>query len=169
MCLLILATERLSQCKMGDTACMMSLVNNIAFKKLFNGLPELNMAPLDPLKADRLTIEQGGKSAVQIKLYFKNVTYSGLRHGQLTKFEGLGNEIDGSRFNLDIKIPVITQLAAYKINGQVLILPIQGVGQSNMTFINPVIKFRSVMKVVNKDGQDYMQINKARLQIETTR
>lgn len=154
---------------MGDTECMRSLVNNVVLKKLFNGLPELDMAPLDPLKADRLTIEQGGQSAVRIKLYFKNVTYQGLRHAQVSKFEGLGNEIDGSRFNFELRIPVVTQLGAYKINGQVLILPIQGTGQSNMTFINPIMKFRSVMKVINKDGQDYMQIDKARIHIETAR
>lgn len=154
---------------MGDTDCMLNIVNNIAFKKLFNGLPELNMAPLDPLKADRLTIEQGGQSPVRIKLYFKNVTYYGLKHAHFTKFEGLGNEIDGSRFNFDIKMPVVTQLGAYKINGQVLILPIQGTGHSNMTFINPSLKFRSVMKVINKDGQDYMQIDKARMHLETSR
>lgn len=147
----------------------MNLINNIAIKKLFNGLPELNMAPLDPLKADRLTIEQGGQSPVRIKLYFKNVTYYGMKNGEFTKLEGLGNEIDGSRFNFDIKLPVVTQLGAYKINGQVLILPIQGTGHSNMTFINPVMKFRSVMKVINKDGAEYMQIDKARIHIETSR
>ncbi|XP_063709323.1 uncharacterized protein LOC134837861 [Culicoides brevitarsis] len=162
-------TSSLPQCKRGDTKCIMDLINNVAFRKLYNGLPELGMASMDPLKADRLTIEQGGNSPVRIKLYFKDVIYNGLRNGQITKLEGFGDTIDKSRFNFEIKLPIVTQLGAYKINGQVLILPIQGTGQSNMTFVNPSMKFRSVLKVVNKNGQEYMQIEKAKINIETSR
>lgn len=81
------------------------------------------------------------------------------------KFEGPGEKLDGGRFNFDLEVPVITQIGAYKINGKVLVLPIQGTGRSNMTFDRPIMKLRATTKSMKRDNEEYMQIDKVKINI----
>lgn len=46
------------------------------FQKYRNGLPELGLAPLDPLRIDEMDIVQG-EGPVNIVLNFKNVDITG--------------------------------------------------------------------------------------------
>lgn len=164
----VLATNDVQQCKIGDNACAVVSANAI-FSKFAKGLPALGLPSIEPLKVEKLTIEQGGNSPITIKLYFKNLEYSGFSNAKMTKFEGPGDKIDGGRFNFDIQAPLIQQLGAYKINGKVLVLPIQGTGLSNMTFTNPTLKFRATTKSVMRDNEEYMQLDKVKINIAPTR
>lgn len=169
MILYFTATNKFKPCKMGDTTCIQNIINEIVLKTLPTGLKELNLVSFEPLHADKLAIENGGQSPVRIKLYFRDINYHGIGNGHIDNLIGLGKELNNTKFGFDLKVPKITQLGKYKINGQVLILPIQGEGESNMTFIKPVMKFRSFIKTFTKNGQEYMHIDRARINLSTTR
>lgn len=44
------------------------------------GEPKVAFSPIDPLKINRMTIKQGGKSPVNVEINFNNVELHGLRN-----------------------------------------------------------------------------------------
>lgn len=162
-------TLELQKCKVTNTDCMIKTINDQVLKNAANGIAELNLSPLEPLRVETLAIEQGGSSPVNIKLYFKNLAYNGFSNAKFVRLNGLKETVNGSRLNFDMHVPLVSQVGQYKITGSVLILPINGNGFSNMTFVDSMMKFRSTTKSVMKDGQEYLQIDKAKLKIDTSR
>lgn len=148
---------------------MVTVANDIILKQFSSGLPDIGLPSLDPLKVNRLTIEQGGKSPINIKLFFKNLQYQGLSKAKFTQITGFGEQIDNAKLTFEVLVPVVTQVGAYKINGKVLVLPIQGTGLSNMTLVNAVMKIRALTKPMMKDGEEYMQIEKLKVNINVAR
>lgn len=49
-------------------------------------------------------------------------------------FSGYGKDPKKSKFEFYGRIPRLTILGSYKLNGKVVILPVQGDGPANMTF-----------------------------------
>lgn len=140
---------------------------NTVIQKLPEGLEEINLSAIDPLFTERISIEQDGP--VSIKLYLRNVTIVGISKAKISNLVGLTDKIENTDLNFKISSPVMSQLASYKINGQVILLPIFGEGKSNFTFSNLVIKFTSKCKAIQKDGETYMQIGNAQANIEVSR
>uniref|UniRef100_A0A336LYW3 CSON008368 protein n=1 Tax=Culicoides sonorensis TaxID=179676 RepID=A0A336LYW3_CULSO len=159
----------LQKCKITDNECILNTINNQVLKNSANGISALNLSPLEPLRVETLSIEQGGSSPVNIKLYFKNLAYSGFSRAKMVKLNGLKENINDSKLNFDLHVPLVSQVGQYKITGSVLILPISGNGLSNMTFVESVMKFRSTTKSVMKGGEEYLQIDRAKLKIDTSR
>lgn len=124
----------------------------------------MGIPPFDPLSVEKLAIEQDGNSAVNVKLFFRDIAYEGF-----SKAKFLRIKTTDSKLNFDVQVPIVSQTGQYKITGSVLILPITGNGLSNMTFVDSVVKFRSTTKIVEKNGEEYLQIDKAKLRIDTGR
>lgn len=162
-------TLEFQKCKVTDTDCMMRTINTQLLKNAANGIPAINLAPLEPLRVETLAIEQGGASPVNIKLYFKNLAYNGFSTAKFLRLGGLKETVNGSKLNFDMHVPVVSQVGQYRIMGNVLILPISGNGMSNMTFVDSVMKFRSTTKSVMKNGEEYLQIDNAKIKLDTAR
>lgn len=50
--------------------------------------------------------------------------------------KGFTKDFDGKKIDITLKIPSTTLIGDYKLDGQVLILPIQGLGKCNLTLGN---------------------------------
>lgn len=95
-----------------------------------------------------------------------------------------------SKFEIEATVPRISLVGKYKINGKVLVLPIQGRGKSNLTLGNDTfttcvfvifiyitlvlsddvslrVKFKP--KIIEKNGKTYIQTEKFKLNFDTTR
>lgn len=83
-----------------------------------------------------MDLEQGGQSPVNIKLNFRNITFVGLSNAEVYKVSGFHQNPQGDKLDIRFKTPKITIAGPYKINGKVLILPIQGDGLCNLTLGN---------------------------------
>lgn len=66
-------------------------------------------------------------------------------------------------------VPKITINGKYKINGRVLVLPIQGDGKANLVFDNVNLIVRYKPRIVEKKGKTYIQTDKFVLDFNTTR
>lgn len=66
-------------------------------------------------------------------------------------------------------MPIVTLQGDYKINGRVLVLPIQGNGKSTLTFENVDINFKYKPKVIVKNGKEYIQTDKFKLDFDTAK
>lgn len=74
----IISASTVEKCKAGDTECLIRVSNKVIRESSGSGHPGLNLPPIDPLKVDRIDIEQGNNSPVNINLHFRNVFMTGL-------------------------------------------------------------------------------------------
>lgn len=84
-------------------------------------------------------------------------------------FSGFAKDPESSRFEIFASIPKISINGNYKINGKILVLPIQGDGKSELDIENMdlIVKFKP--KVITKNGKKYIQTDKFNLSFTTTR
>ena len=80
-----------------------------------------------------MQIKQGGDSPINIVLDFNNIIISGMSKAVAYKATGFSKNVAGDKVVLRMKAPSLSVHGPYKINGKVLILPIQGDGKSNLT------------------------------------
>lgn len=59
----------------------------------------------------------------------------------------------------------ITILSQYKIDGKVLILPITGSGNSNLTFLDPEVIISIKAEPLERDGKTYMKFTEFKMTI----
>lgn len=74
-----------------------------------------------------------------------------------------------SKYEVYATVPRITINGDYKIDGRVLVLPINGEGKANLMFDNAnlVVKFKP--RIVTKNGKNYIQTETFKLDFDTTR
>lgn len=153
-------------CKQGDDKCLLDQIGN-TFVKHAAGIPEFNLVATDPLKIEKMDIVQGGDGPINIVLNFKNVDLTGLSRSTVKKATGFTE--NPTKMELAVLVPVATLVGGYKINGKVLILPIQGEGRSNMTMENCHIQLKWTGKLVEKSGKQFYQLDKLKATFDTTR
>lgn len=74
-----------------------------------------------------------------------------------------------SKYEVHATVPKITINGKYKVNGQVLVLPIQGDGNANLIFDNLSLVVKYKPRIVEKKGKIYIQTDKFALDFDTTR
>lgn len=112
-----------------------------------------------------MDIVQGGSSPVNIVLNFKRAKFYGTSGATVTSVKGFDREINGKNIEIIAKFPIATLHGDYKIGGRVLVLPIQGQGKANLTLINFDFAIRFLPKMINRGGQKYLQLEKAKSNI----
>uniref|UniRef100_A0A182QFS0 Uncharacterized protein n=1 Tax=Anopheles farauti TaxID=69004 RepID=A0A182QFS0_9DIPT len=155
-----------SRCKVGDEPCIVQAITN-TFHRFQNGIPEMALASLDPLRIDEMDIVQG-QGPVNIVLNFKNVDITGFKDVIVKKAKGITANPNVMEMNL--LLPVASLVGSYKIKGKVLILPIQGAGNSNMTMVNCDfhMKWNGAMEK-HANGKEYYKLNKIKATFDTKR
>lgn len=66
-------------------------------------------------------------------------------------------------------IPKIKIVGKYKIDGRVLVLPIQGEGDARLQFDNANLVVKYKPRIIEKKGKRYIQTEKFNLDFDTTR
>lgn len=95
------------------------------------GIPSLDLPSIEPMKIKSVSVEQlGATSAFNLRSSFKNSEIHGLSQSVLqktvAKFKKFGMKSDAYTDRLDF-------VGHYKMNGQILILPITGDGFANVS------------------------------------
>lgn len=80
-----------------------------------------------------MELERNEKSPVNIKILFRNITLSGYSQAKLVKATGFKKNPQGNKLDLVINMKKLILYGPYVIDGQILILPIQGKGNCNIT------------------------------------
>lgn len=91
----------------------------------------LNVPPIEPLQFDNVTVEQmGATSAFNLKATFTNAKLHGLSASKMIK-----TAVRFNKFALksDSFTPRMDFTGQYKMNGQILVLPIRGDGFANVS------------------------------------
>ncbi|XP_052891481.1 uncharacterized protein LOC128299527 [Anopheles moucheti] len=154
-----------SRCKQEDGNCLLEAIT-ATFRNFHKGVPEIGLVPLDPLRIDKMDIVQGD-GPINIVLNFKKVDLTGFQHAQIKKASGFTS--NPTKMDLNVLVPVASLVGGYRINGKVLILPIQGEGSSNMTMVNCDISLKWTGKLVDKNGKQFYQVDKFKVHFDTSR
>jgi len=137
-------------------ACTRQIILDIT-SKVGEGIPELGLEPIDPLKLAKFDIDEKlGSFRFQFKA--KNV----LVHG-MTKYSYLDFKIDtkNQTMSYEYEVPSVRFEADYKLGGQIII-PLAGSGPISLAVSN--VKSRghwTMKKTVREDGVTIAQLDNA--------
>uniref|UniRef100_A0A1L8DQ65 Putative hemolymph juvenile hormone binding protein n=1 Tax=Nyssomyia neivai TaxID=330878 RepID=A0A1L8DQ65_9DIPT len=159
--------NEIPKCNYEEHSCIIDRINWV-LKNRPEGIPAIKLLQFDPIDVPSMSIVQGGSNPVNIDLQFRNVKFYGLNKADMKRISGYGKEIE-KRIEMDLFTPQISLIGPYTINGRVLILPVQGKGDSNITLDNVDVKIRMTGKKITKNGKDYLQTDDLKLTFKTTR
>ncbi|GAB0091619.1 hypothetical protein DMENIID0001_064750 [Sergentomyia squamirostris] len=159
--------DEIEKCDFEDHSCLIERMNWILQNK-YEGVPGIRLAELDPLDIPSMSISQGGNSPVNIDIQFKNVKFSGLKNAVVTNITGF-KDVDQQNIGITFKAPSVSLCGPYTIKGKILVLPIEGKGDSNITVVNATITMRFKGALVTKNNKEYLQLSNAKVAFTTTR
>lgn len=99
-----------------------------------SGFPQLGLPVFDPLRIGSMNVNQGNDGPVSIKISFRDFDLGGLSDVRFTKISGFGKDFNRTKLQLEYVYPTMSIRGPYKLDGKVLVLPVQGDGLANMTF-----------------------------------
>ncbi|XP_034938079.1 protein takeout-like [Chelonus insularis] len=128
-----------------------------AIESMANGIPGLNVAPVEPLLIEHMSIGQSG-NVVSLEQNYQNIKVYGLSKG--IKVSNYEIDFDKLIFKSDSINPQIDFVADCKIDGKLLVLHLHGSGPCNITMKNLQSKNVYYGEKYEKDGETYMKIKK---------
>ncbi|XP_055375228.1 protein takeout [Condylostylus longicornis] len=134
--------------------CLVDAVNK-ALVLLKDGSAEFGVAPLEPLKIKSMSISSGN-APINLKQNFKNVKVNDLiSTSTITRYR---TKLDKHLIVCDSISKKIEVIADYEISGRILLLPITGHGQANITLIDTKIEHHLIGEPYTKDGVLYNKL-----------
>ncbi|KAI8422678.1 hypothetical protein MSG28_006449 [Choristoneura fumiferana] len=132
-----------------------------AVQQLFNalgpGLPEIGMAPLDPLNIPKIRILQG-EGPVNVNAALDNVTVTGF--GQT---DVLLSQVDAKTYDFytRVRVPKMRIEGTYDLKGKILLIPLVGRGLCWFEPTNMTIDIVSDVKTYDRDGFVFFNVTAA--------
>uniref|UniRef100_A0A8D8XTD4 Protein takeout n=1 Tax=Cacopsylla melanoneura TaxID=428564 RepID=A0A8D8XTD4_9HEMI len=142
--------------------CFMQSIQS-AIPVLMRGIPKVGILPVDPLFLTRLDIGQGS-GPVSIDLNLKNASIIGLKHAAIKTVK---YDIDNYQFSAGFDINDNVQIVGqYSIKGKIMVLPIVGNGNCNITLVHPKLDVKELRgKPFVKNGKTYIKLDKVLISI----
>ncbi|KAK9504720.1 hypothetical protein O3M35_010987 [Rhynocoris fuscipes] len=143
-------------CKLTDPMFSDCITTSIegAVKDLANGNPSLGVLPLDPLRFNKISIDQGS-GPVSIKLDLKDLDVIGIKTVKLSPIK----QWNWKDALVEGVVPQIVLDGKYNIDGKVLVLPIKGEGHCHIVLDNVAIKVMLKLKTNEVGGKKYYQFS----------
>lgn len=122
------------------------------------------MVPLDPFLVDyAATNHTSGNANFNLRSSLSNTDFIGLGKSIVKR---LKTKFDGSfGFKSESKIEVLQLIGDYTMNGQILVLPIQGAGRCNITMLDVTAYVDMKGSYMEKNGEQYVHIDGFRIKI----
>ncbi|GJQ74788.1 hypothetical protein Trydic_g21630 [Trypoxylus dichotomus] len=123
-----------------------------AIPHILRGDRKYNIPSLTPFKIPKVTIQ----TSSNLKIVATDLVIYGI---DTVKLKNLMFDFDKKTVKISLLMDYLTVLSQYEIDGR-LIVPLQGRGSSNITTTNSNIDYRADFSIQEKDGKDYMNIDK---------
>ena len=104
----------------------------VAVKRFADGAPEVGIKSLEPLEITALTIGEG-TGPVNVQQNFRNIKLHGLTKSKVLNYKA---DVPHYRLYCESISPALRLEAEYELSGRILLLPVQGKGDCNVTLIN---------------------------------
>ncbi|XP_044743482.1 protein takeout-like [Chrysoperla carnea] len=111
--------------------CIRNSVEQIR-PKLLEGIPELEVPPIEPMEIPEVSLTRGPKSA-NIEALISNVRVWGPANFVIQTLE---SDLENNKFDFKILLPKLYFEGKYNLNARILLLNLHGNGNINGTFTN---------------------------------
>ncbi|XP_065371441.1 uncharacterized protein LOC135963493 [Calliphora vicina] len=119
------------------------------------GLPNISAVALKEL----VFAESNRDAPIQLNFKFNTLVVGGLEKLHVTRIHGFNKNISKT-VELDFLIPQVTIDGDYKMNGKLLLLPLNGKGKGKVQFKETVFKFKVKIELENRNNKNYGVIKK---------
>ncbi|XP_055910644.1 uncharacterized protein LOC129945005 [Eupeodes corollae] len=154
------------RCHAGDVECIRKSAVNLLHKYSKTGYPEAGFPVLEPFTLKKFDISDGRSGSLSFKLNFKDVLVGGLSNVNFDKMVGFEADPKTSKFELYGSLPKLTLRGKYTADGRILVLPIQGDGDADITIVKPKFSVKFKPSLNNQGGKTYLGIDKLKILIE---
>ncbi|KAF2900825.1 hypothetical protein ILUMI_05364 [Ignelater luminosus] len=142
--------------------CMKNAIQD-ALTRLDNGIPTLNVPPLQPLNIPSITIGEG-KGAVNVVQKYKNFNLYDVGKSIIEKIEAKATPND-LKLEVELLSPETRFEADYSFNGRVLLLPIVGDGKCTVTLQQVKITINLYAETFEKKEKKYLKVKNVTLKL----
>ncbi|CAG9768272.1 unnamed protein product [Ceutorhynchus assimilis] len=151
-------------CKRDDPNLGPCIIQSIEFlrPKLKEGIPELNVPPLEPLPLDEIKLVSG--PGAQIDANITNLIVHGASQFKITD---LKPDLAKTRFLVQFTIPTLYFEGDYDIDMNILVLKYKGKGPITGNFTNYVFNCLLKADKIQKGNKTYIQFKKFALTLHT--
>ncbi|KAJ4448235.1 hypothetical protein ANN_10249 [Periplaneta americana] len=125
-----------------------------------------NLPPLDPFEIKELKLLHG-QGRGQLNLTLRDVKLLGLKDAYMLNYSHDLTKTSHSSFLLTV--PELKVLGTYIISGQILLLPIRGTGNINITLVDTKCMVRNNSKIQKINGVDHIMLNSATVHLDPKR
>ncbi|CAH0557643.1 unnamed protein product [Brassicogethes aeneus] len=133
----------------------------LAFPFVSKGDKQFKARPLNPFFLPFLEVDAGAN--LELKLI--NLTVNGLDN---IEFKTVNYDIENNKSRF-IMSSTLNFVGKYEINGQILVLPIRGDGNCNITFSDGDFIYDTYWTFVEKNSQQFAKINNTKLDMKLKR
>ncbi|XP_069702791.1 protein takeout-like [Periplaneta americana] len=145
------------QCKRSDSDlkdCLAPAIHN-AVKFMKNGIPSLQMLPIDPLSVKKISLEQGAGKPINFKLIMTDTTIRGITGGMTTSAK---SDIKNRQIEFEVQSPVFDMEGTYELDGKFSLLPLKGNGKFKMALHSYTTNFKLKADAITKNGDVYWDV-----------
>uniref|UniRef100_A0A1B0G563 Protein takeout n=2 Tax=Glossina morsitans morsitans TaxID=37546 RepID=A0A1B0G563_GLOMM len=156
----------ITRCRHGDTECIVRTSINVVRKYGSSGYAAAAFPVIEPFRLKRLDISDGRGGSLSLKLNFRDVDVLGLSGVNFQRAVGFGKDPGSSKFELYGDLPKMIIRGKYTADGRILILPIRGEGDADITLDRPKFSVKFKPNLVNKNGKTYLMVDKLKVSLE---
>ncbi|XP_017844864.1 uncharacterized protein LOC108601476 [Drosophila busckii] len=156
----------LPRCHHGDTTCIINVSHMLVRQYARTGFAPAAFPQVEPFLVKRFDISDGRTGSLSLKLNFRDVNVEGLSSVKFDRAVGFNANPATSKFEMYGSFPKIALRGKYNADGRILILPIRGDGDADITLHNPKfsVKFKPGTQVRN--GRTYLSVDKLKVLVE---
>ncbi|XP_074030671.1 protein takeout-like [Leptinotarsa decemlineata] len=148
-------------CSKSDPKIVECLKRNIEkLRPMFlKGIPELQIPSMNPLQIPKASLANGNAITAD---------FTNLQIYQLNDFTIDKLDVDLDHFKLDVTLtfPRLRIMADYHIKGKILVMDLDGSGPADGNYTNVRIHFKSEGSRNNRNGKNYIKIDKTSIDME---
>ncbi|XP_069681805.1 protein takeout-like [Periplaneta americana] len=132
---------------------------------LVKGENIFNLPPLDPFEIKEINLSEG-QGEGQLNLTLRDVKLHGLKDAYL---QNHSTDFDNGHNSVLLTVPQLKVLGTYNISGHILLLPIRGTGNINITLVDTKCMVRYHFTKQNVSGEDHGHIISTKVHLDPKR
>ncbi|XP_069683197.1 protein takeout-like [Periplaneta americana] len=136
-----------------------------AIPNLVKGETIFNLPPLDPFEIKKLKLSHG-QGRGQLNMTLRDVKLQGLKDTYMLNYS---HDFNKGHYSFLLTVPQLKVLGTYNVSGQILLLPIRGTGNINITLVDTKCMVRNNFTMKKINGVDHIQLNSATVHMDPKR
>lgn len=136
---------------------------------IYIGSETFDLPKIEPFTVTEHTESEaiGATPNFYLKSSLKNAEIRGLTSGKVLRTATKFNK--GYGIKLETEFERISIIGNYTMNGKILVLPINGEGECNITFVDTIVRVESHGRYITKGGETYIDIEEFKIKITPKR